>query len=985
MRRLRPLSALGAVLAPGSPLTLPALAAVAAVLALAAPAPAAARGTGSVAGSVRDAFTGRPVTGVEVRLVPRHDPEHVLASAVSGAGGRYRLAGVEPGAYHVYAASSAGYVGELSDGTPCYSGLWFRERFGGYLCDHRVVDPPVIEVAAGRTVFLRFALDLGGVIAGRVTAAASGEPVAGASVYVSDPRGTLVDFAVTGVDGRYRVRGLPAGGYRVKTYNQVGLADEIYDGIHCGSYCDSRRGTPVAMALRREVTIDFALERLGAVAGRITDAASGVALGGIEVTAWHNEPFESFSSHTGADGRYLVGGLPTGEYRVRTGNDGGWVDEVYDDVPCFGDACHSAEGTPVAVGIDRVTEGVDFALDFGGSISGSVVSEATGAPLGGVVVRVSSADRVELYALRTGADGRFRVFGLPAGSYLLHTTGAREHGVADEVYDGEPCGLDETSCDLGLATPVPVALGEEAAGIDFTLEPLGTIAGTVTEEATGAPIPGVALLIYDLRGGLQSAQTDAAGRYRSPPLPRGEFAVVTEGQFGRPEFIDEVYDDVRCFARGCDPLADGTPVPVASGATTGGVDFALRLGAVIEGRVTRESDGRPDRFATVSVFDSRGRGVRGAHVDEDGFYRAPGLVDGDYYVTTSAGSFGLVDELYDRNQCLHGTALGCAPTEGTPVHVAIGAPPPTVDFALASGFRPGVPCRPSPTRICLGGGRFRVGVRRFTLDEPGLARARPISESAGAFTFFADDNLEAVVRVVDACAGFDRFWVLAASLSDLGTEAGVLDTVTGEARLYVNLDFWPTLDAAAFATCGATAAGEPAAARVLAHAGGERVVAGEGLGGELDAVGPDAGDSAGVIDPAGPNDPAPVSAAAPASAPGVCLPGPSTLCLLDGRFAVEVEWADGAGGGGAAAAVPLGDRSGYLWFHRPGSPEVAVKALDACATQRPGFWFFAGGLTDSSVVLTVTDTVSGESQQYLNPLGRPFSPIRDLGRFDACP
>jgi hypothetical protein len=64
---------------------------------------------------------------------------------------------------------------------------------------------------------------------------------------------------------------------------------------------------------------------------------------------------------------------------------------------------------------------------------------------------------------------------------------------------------------------------------------------------------------------------------------------------------------------------------------------------------------------------------------------------------------------------------------------------------------------------------------------------------------------------------------------------------------------------------------------------------------------------------------------------------------------------------------------------------VAVKALDACATQRPGFWFFAGGLTDSSAVLTVTDTVSGESQQYLNPLGRPFPPIRDLGRFDACP
>ena len=38
-------------------------------------------------------------------------------------------------------------------------------------------------------------------------------------------------------------------------------------------------------------------------------------------------------------------------------------------------------------------------------------------------------------------------------------------------------------------------------------------------------------------------------------------------------------------------------------------------------------------------------------------------------MTASAGTFGLVDEVYDRNQCLLGTALGCVPTEGTPVSI----------------------------------------------------------------------------------------------------------------------------------------------------------------------------------------------------------------------------------------------------------------------------------------------------------------------------
>ncbi len=962
------------------------LLALAAAVALVLPSSVLAQAPGAVAGRVRDAFTGRPVAGVEVRLVPLFDPEVVFASAVTSAAGRYRIGRVAPGDYHVYAATSAGYVGELPDGTPCYDGLRFNERFG-YNCGG---DPPVIEVAARRTVALDFALDLGGAIAGRVTSAATGEPLAAVQVVVSSPRGQVFDDETTGADGRYRVRGLPAGGYRVSTVNGAGLADEVHDGIHCDGRlnlvgaCDPRLGTQVGLALRREVTIDFALEKLGTLAGRVTDAASGAALPEIDVTVWRSDDLLSFSARSGADGRYRIGGLFASEYRVTTRNAGGWVDELFDDVACVRNACYSAAGTPVAVAIGQVAEGIDFGLDHGGSISGSVTAEATGAPLDHVVIHLSSQDRVALYTFSTGADGRFHIDGLPTGSYLLHTSGAWTHGFADEAFDGEACGLREVFCDLALATPVPVALGEETVGIAFTLEPLGEIAGTVTDEETGEPISGISVFIVDHRGRFTVAGTDAAGHYRGTRLPRGEYRVMTQGGGGRREFIDELYDGVRCFNGECDPRAQGTPVPVVSGATTGGVDLAVRRGAVIEGRVTRESDGQP-AFARVFAADAGGRFVRAGAVDGDGFYRLPGLIDGDYYVVTAAGSFRLVDEVYDRNQCLHGTGLGCVPTEGAPVRVAIGAPPAVVDFALASGFRPGVPCRPSPTRLCLAGGRFGVGVRRFTVDEAGMARARPISDSAGAFTFFADDNLEAVVRVVDACAAFDRFWVLAASLSSLGLEAGVVDTVTGEARKYVNLDSGPTLDAAAFATCGGVAEGGSAAAPAASEAGAAGVATGEPTDGERAAGGLGAGFSAGVLGAAAPTGAATINAAAPASAAGSCVPGPSTLCLLSGRFAVAAEWDDGTGGGGAAGAVALGDRSGYLWFHRPGSPEVAIKALDACATARPGFWFFAAGLTDSFVELTITDTVSGEQARYVNPPGQPFTPIRDLARFDDCP
>jgi 5-hydroxyisourate hydrolase-like protein (transthyretin family) len=941
-----------------------------AALALAGPAPAAAQQSGAVTGWVRDALTGRPVAGVEVRLIGTIEPGPLLASARTGRGGRYRIRGVAPGAYHLHAATSAGYVGELSDGTLCDGHLSFSEEFG-YHCGFRVVPPAsVVEVTAGATVEVSFALDLGGAIAGRVTAAATGDPVAGAGIAVTSPEGYEVAHAATDGDGRYRARGLPAGVYRVSTVTDGRFADEVHRGIHCDGRipiagdCDPRAGEPVHVALRNDVAgIDFELEHLGTIAGRIVAAETGEPLAGVKVSARRNDDVLRFG-FSGPDGRYRVRALLAGEYRLTTFETPERADERYPDVPCVLLSCNPSAGTPVRVAIDQAVEGIDFALDPGGSISGSVTVEDGGAPLEGVTLWLFDEAGVQVLLAVTEADGRYRFAGLPAGDYRVVTTDAVDQGLTDEAFDGVACGLDSYFCStLDGVTPVAVRLGKETAGVDFSLEPLGAIAGRVTDAETGSPQELVQIWIVDPRNAsfaAATATTDIDGRFLGGPLPRGEYTVFTERGPFSAELIDELYDDIPCFFRSCDP-ATGTPVRVASGTTTGGIDFSLRRGAAIEGRVTLEATGRAARSTHVAAVGAAGRFVAGGEVEEDGRYRLPGLVDGDYRVLTFSPP-GLVDELHDRIQCVYETGLACDLLEGTPVHVEVGAAPPTVDFALASGFRPGVPCRTSPTRLCLAGERFEVGVKRLNHGLDGFGRARPVSDAAGAFIFFAGDNVETVVRLVDACGPFDRFWVLAAGLSDLGVSVGVRDTVSGEARFYGGLESRPALDTAAFETCA------------------------EGLDGEPVAAGVGAGSISGGAAPgAAPADPPAVPAATSEAPPGACVPGPTMLCLLGGRFAVEAEWADGASGGGAAGAVSLGDRSGYLWFHRPGSPEVAVKALDACALPSPGFWIFASGLTDSDVTLTVTDTLSGESREYTNPLGNPFTPIRDFTTFRACP
>jgi hypothetical protein len=46
-------------------------------------------------------------------------------------------------------------------------------------------------------------------------------------------------------------------------------------------------------------------------------------------------------------------------------------------------------------------------------------------------------------------------------------------------------------------TPVMVTLNTTTSGIDFALERLGVISGTVTEAATGDPIPSARVNIWD--------------------------------------------------------------------------------------------------------------------------------------------------------------------------------------------------------------------------------------------------------------------------------------------------------------------------------------------------------------------------------------------------------------------------------------------------------------------------------------------------------
>lgn len=121
-----------------------------------------------------------------------------------------------------------------------------------------------------------------------------------------------------------------------------------------------------------------------------------------------------------------------------------------------------------------------------------------------------------------------------------------------------------------------------------------------------------------------------------------------------------------------------------------------------------------------------------------------------------------------------------------------------------------------------------------------------------------------------------------------------------------------------------------------------------------------------------------------AQSTGPCVQDTDTLCLLDNRFRVEVDWRTPQGGEGKGNAKKLTTDTGYFWFFEENNVEMVIKVLNACSFA-DRFWVFAGGLTNVEVNIRVTDTEKGITVPFRNPQGAPFQPIQNTSAFATCP
>ena len=162
---------------------------------------------------------------------------------------------------------------------------------------------------------------------------------------------------------------------------------------------------------------------------------------------------------TGADGRYTIGGLRDGSYRVRFVDPNGVLASLYyDGKPDFAGA-----NTITIAGQNQVAS-IDGSLAGAGAIAGQLSLQGGGLASGFEVMayRAAGSGWEVLGRATSDSAGKYRISGLPAGAYRVYFAGRA--GVYRPEYYNNAAAIDASG-------DVNVAADTTTQGINALLEP----------------------------------------------------------------------------------------------------------------------------------------------------------------------------------------------------------------------------------------------------------------------------------------------------------------------------------------------------------------------------------------------------------------------------------------------------------------------------------------------------------------------------------
>jgi len=406
------------------------------------------------------------------------------------------------------------------------------------------------------------------VVSGRVTDAATGDPLQGASIVAYDIAFNI--YVYSDSDGRYQFD-LPS-------------ADPVADNVQFGAYYP---GYVVANKVLApgSATVDFALVKGGSIAG-VVRYADGATKHPVPYSVLEVFDASTLAWVTGivtdADGNYLSAPVPPGSYAVCDMD----VLDHYLDV-CFGGQAlplgdTMSVFTPVTVQATQVTDGVNFALHTGAKVTAMLRDSYFGSPIvGNIDVQIYSAAGSLLFDTNrpTADDGSMVLDGLAGGDYYF-VAGAplylysRNGLYTRQVYPASQC-LPDCSFAAGTLVHVP---DQGEVQLNWDLFPGRIVRGRVVDSASGLGVAGLTVAAgepcYGLHCESATTTTDVHGDYTLAHLDgrAGVRVAVVDGNY-----LPQVWPQAACAnLDDCLFGGAGSNVWFLADPVVSGIDFVLQ-------------------------------------------------------------------------------------------------------------------------------------------------------------------------------------------------------------------------------------------------------------------------------------------------------------------------------------------------------------------------------------------------------------------------
>lgn len=425
-------------------------------------------------------------------------------SAQTDSTGKYKILGLVAGSYTVQVLAPS--TKNLVDG-------YYTTANASHFT---VAAASATKVAVSPTVPNKTGIDIklpsGYTITGTITST-GGTPIPNVSVSAF---GVSNDSTTTNATGKYTVRGLAAGAYKlaVSPSGNTSYLTGFYSTANANRFVIAPASAS-NIAVGPNKTANIKIPVGFTISGTITNT-TGVALVGVSVRAYT----ASYSREVATDaaGKYQVKGLAAGNYKLSLGPDSSsvYMDGFFTSANANRFTSSAAGATVLTVGPHKT--GVNIKIATGHTISGTITNTA-GTPLVDAYITASSGNNYR--DASTDAAGKYIIRGLATGSQILSVSPPYGMNLQSGYY---------TTANTNRFTPAAgsatgIAVGPSKTGINIKLPNGYTIAGKITGP-TGAPLD-FAFIYATSTNSSGYAFTETDGTYLMIGLSAGSFKVQT--------------------------------------------------------------------------------------------------------------------------------------------------------------------------------------------------------------------------------------------------------------------------------------------------------------------------------------------------------------------------------------------------------------------------------------------------------------------------